>query len=128
MRCPHCQSERIKKNGHTHYDKQNYLCHGCGRQFVEGGQEWFVSDADKVLINRLLLERISLAGICRACQVSETWLLSYISDLYEALPEDLNADLTLGDVPAYLATRMDEEIHRIEVLKKIQRHYKPMFK
>jgi hypothetical protein len=37
----------------------------CGRQFVAGGQDWFVSDADKLQIDCLLLERISLCGICR---------------------------------------------------------------
>jgi len=50
--------------------------------------------------------------------VSEQWLLAYIKKLYENLPDDLNADLTLLDIEAYLADRMDEEIGRIEVIKK----------
>lgn len=32
MKCPHCQSERLSKNGHRH-GKQRYLCKDCGRQF-----------------------------------------------------------------------------------------------
>ena len=24
MKCSHCQTENTKKNGHTHYGKQNY--------------------------------------------------------------------------------------------------------
>lgn len=127
MKCSHCGSEKIKKNGHTHYGKQNYLCHECNRQFVENGQEWFVTDADKLLINKLLLERISLAGICRVCNISEKWLLSYIKALYEALPDDLNADLILPDIETYLAARMDEEISRLSGIKKIQFHYKTIF-
>ena len=51
--------------------------------------------------------------------MSEQWLLAYIKKLYENLPDDLNADLTLLDIEAYLADRMDEEIGRIEVIKKI---------
>lgn len=128
MNCSHCGSTTTKKNGHTHYGKQNYLCHSCNRQFVEGGQDWFVSESDKNLINKLLLERISLSGICRVCNVSEQWLLAYIKKLYEALPDDLNADLTLPDIEVYLADRMDEEIGRIEVIKKIRLHYRTIFK
>ncbi len=107
-----------QENGHTHYSKQNYLCHSCNRQFVVGGQDWFVSESDKTLINKLLLERISLSGICRVYDVSEQWLLAYIKKLYENLPDDLNADLILPDIEVYLADRMDEEIGRIELIKK----------
>ncbi|OWY65729.1 TetR family transcriptional regulator [cyanobacterium TDX16] len=32
MKCPHCQSERLSKNGHRH-GKQRYLCKDCGKQF-----------------------------------------------------------------------------------------------
>ena len=124
MNCPHCASSSVKKNGHTQYGKQNYYCHSCKRQFVEGGQDCFVSDSDKKLINKLLLERISLSGICRACDVSQTWLLNYIKELYSHLPADLNADLSLPDIEAYLSDRMEEEIERIEVLKKIRVHLK----
>jgi len=35
-----------------------------------------IDSARRALIDRLLLERISLAGIARAVQVSEVWLLS----------------------------------------------------
>lgn len=128
MRCVHCNSENTKKNGHTHYGKQNYFCHNCQRQFVEGGQDWFVSESDKTLINKLLLERISLSGICRVCDVSEQWLLAYIKKLYENLPDDLNADLILPDIEVYLSDRMDEEIGRIEVVKKNRLHYRNIFK
>jgi transposase-like protein len=44
MQCIHCNSEHTKKNCHTHYGKQNYLSHDCNRQFVEEGQNWFVSE------------------------------------------------------------------------------------
>lgn len=99
-------------------NRQNYLCHSCKRQFVEGGQDWFVSEYDKILINKLLLERICLCGIGRVCNVSQQWLLDYLKKLYENLPDDLNTDLTLPDIDTYLADRRDEEIGRIEAIKK----------
>lgn len=128
MICPHCYSVRVKKNGHTHYGKQNHQCTSCQRQFVEEGQDWFISAEKKALVNKLLLERISLAGICRVCAVSGTWLLTYIKELYDALPDDLNADVHMPDLAHYLADRFDEEINRVTVIKKIQLHYKTMFR
>ncbi len=119
INCPHCHSHSLKKNGHTHYGKQNYYCKGCGRQFVENGQEWFISDSEKELIDKLLLERIPLAGICRVTGVSERWLLSYIKEVYAGLPDDLNAEQQLPDEQQYLAARLDEEIERIKDKKKV---------
>ena len=42
-----------------------------------------ISDEKKALIDRLLLEKIHLAGIARAVQVSESWLQSYVNQKYE---------------------------------------------
>ncbi len=41
-----------------------------------------IDSARRELIDRLLLERISLAGIARAAQVSETWLQQYVNEKY----------------------------------------------
>lgn len=122
MDCPRCGSTNVKKNGISHTGKQNYYCHDCQRQFLENGQDWFVSEEKRILIDKLLLERISLAGICRVVEVSESWLLGYIKKLYEGLPDHLHADESLPSIEDYLADRMDEEIQRIELIKKIQIH------
>ena len=114
----HCRSTKTKKNGPTYYDKQNYQCTTCLGQFVESGQDQFVSQADKDLIDKLLLEGLSLAGICRVCDVGQTWLQKYIKSVYENSPDDLNADIVLQDMESYLSDRMDEEINRIESQKK----------
>jgi AcrR family transcriptional regulator len=34
MKCPHCRSPQLSKNGHRH-NKQRYLCKDCGKQFAE---------------------------------------------------------------------------------------------
>ena len=85
--CPHCRSSHIKRNGHTHYRKQNHQCLECRRQFVADSQ--LVNEETKELIKRLLLERLSLSGICRAVGVSLRWLLGFIAEVYDALPNDL---------------------------------------
>jgi len=88
--CPHCQNDNTKKNGRTQYGKQNYMCKDCGRQYVINGQDWFISDATKSLIDKLLKERISLEGIVRVSGVSQKWLLSYIEEKYAALRKNTN--------------------------------------
>ena len=87
LRCPRCGLSHSKRNGHTHYRKQNYRCLGCGRQFVRDSQR--VDEAARALVKRLLLERLSLRGICRVTGLSLTWLLHFIATLYEHLPDDL---------------------------------------
>src|SRR5262245_44327905 len=88
LRCPQCGLSHIKRNGYTHYGKQNYRCKDCDRQFVEESQH--IGEEMKDLIKALLLERLSLRGICRVTGVSLTWLLDFITELYVALPDNLN--------------------------------------
>ena len=42
------------------------------------------------MIERLLLERISLRGICRAVGVGLKWLLGFLVQCFEALPDHLH--------------------------------------
>lgn len=119
LSCPSCQSESIKLNGHIHNGKQNHLCKNCGRQFVVNPENKVISKQEKALIDKLLLEKISLAGIARTMEVSAVWLQGYISDLYASCPEDLCA--TLPDqsaMDAYLEDKFDKYIYEILPLKK----------
>lgn len=70
------------------------------------------------MIDRLLLERISLAGICRVMKVSQTWLLNYVSKLYEQLPDDLNAEQSPPDIGRYLDDNFDRLVYELLPLKK----------
>lgn len=124
IECPRCRSRRVKKNGHLSNGKQNYRCKPCGRQFVLNSNAWHITEDDKQLIDKLLLERISLNGICRVVGVSQTWLLNYIKELYTSLPEDMNVELSLPEIESWLLDRMDEEIGRLEVIKKIRQFWK----
>ena len=44
-----------------------------------------ISSATKHLIDRLLLENISLAGIARSTGVSQKWLQDYVNNKYASL-------------------------------------------
>lgn len=118
LTCPACQSAEIKRNGHIHNGKQNYQCKGCGRQVVAHPAKKYITEQERAMIDRLLLERISLAGICRVMQVSQTWLLDYVAGLYEALPDDLNAEQSPPSIREYLDDNFDKLIYDLLPLKK----------
>ena len=76
--CPKCESSKAVKNGHIHNGQQRFLSCECGLQFVENPTQKLIDQATRELIDRLLLERISLASIPRVVQVSEQWLQAYV--------------------------------------------------
>lgn len=88
--CPACGSTRFKKNGRTHNGKQNHQCKTCPRQFVQCAGQYCISDETRALIEHLLLERPSLRGICRAVGVGLKWLLGFLVQCFEALPDHLH--------------------------------------
>lgn len=49
-----------------------------------------ISDETKVLIDKLLLEKIPMAGIARVVDVSEPWLQGYVNDKYASVPREVN--------------------------------------
>ncbi|NEX21949.1 hypothetical protein G3480_16825 [Thiorhodococcus mannitoliphagus] len=77
-------------NGINATGKQNHRCQDCDRQFVLEPLKQPISDEKKALIDRLLLERIPLAGIARSIPVSESWLQAYVNQKYQAIPRELN--------------------------------------
>jgi insertion element IS1 protein InsB len=105
--CPRCQSPKFKKNGHIHNGKQNHHCHDCGRQFVDCFEQYLIAEDKRTLIERLLLERLSLRGICRAVGVTLKWLLGFLVQCFGALPDHLH-------VQSVSCTR-DVPIQRLEV-------------
>ena len=88
--CPECGSERFKKNGHIHNGKQNHHCKACGRQFVVDATNQGIVEEQRTLVERLLCEKISLRGICRAIGVSIRWLMDFIGARFAAVPEHLH--------------------------------------
>src|SRR5499425_2417360 len=88
--CPRCKSPKYKKNGHIHNGKQNHHCHDCGRQFVHCCEQYLISNDKRGLIERILVERISLRGICRAVGVTLKWLLGFLVQCFAALPDHLH--------------------------------------
>jgi insertion element IS1 protein InsB len=85
--CPRCGSNRVVKNGHIHNGKAKLACKDCRRQFVENPVWKPISAETKALIDKLLLERVALAGIVRVTGVSAQWLQDYVNAKYKAQPQ-----------------------------------------
>jgi insertion element IS1 protein InsB len=88
--CPECGSRHFKKNGHIHNGKQNHHCKACGRPFVVDATNRVIVDEQRTLVERLLCEKISLHGICRAIGVSIRWLRDFMIACFAAGPEHLH--------------------------------------
>ena len=112
LSCPSCSSTSIKKNGHIHNGKQNHCCKECGRQFVKNPQQILISSAKRERIRKLLLERIALRGICRVEGVSLRWLMGFMVDLYDQLPDDLNFEIK-AEANGLIIYALESEIDEI---------------
>ena len=107
MQCPKCRSIDVKKNGFSHVGKQNYYCHSCTSQFVEKAHH--ISEEQKAMVRNLLLERISLRGICRATKVSLSWLLWFMKKEAALVPDNIHTKTVVeADNNKVIALEIDE--------------------
>src|SRR5712691_6686540 len=110
--CPQCESRWYKRNGHMHTGKQNHRCKRCGRAFVLLPENHVLTEEQRTLIERLLLERISLRGICRAVGVGLRWLLQFMVERFQAAPEHLYVQPTAG-TPTVILHRLEAEVDEL---------------
>ena len=90
MQCPRCQATRVIKNGTIHTGKPKWKCKDCGRQFIANPTQRRITEQTKQTIDKLLLERVSLAGIVRVTGVSARWLQDYVNTKYAAVPRSVS--------------------------------------
>ena len=105
MNCPYCHSSEVVKNGYNSVGTPKFLCKECGRQFVEHPKKQPITEDTKALIDRLLQERLSLAGIARVTGVSERWLQTYVNEKYAHIPRQVDVK---KKVPGRLTIECDE--------------------
>ncbi len=110
--CPQCGSRWYERKGPIHTGEQNHRCKVCGRAFVLTPENSVISTEQRVLIERLLLERISLRGICRAVGIGLQWLLQFMVTRFQAAPEDLYAKPAEG-TPTVILQRLEAELDEL---------------
>src|SRR4029079_13804056 len=109
---PQCGSRWYKKNGHIHTGKQNHRCKLCGRAFVLTPEHHLITEEQRALIERLLLERISLRGICRAVGVGLQWLLQFMVERFHAAPVHLHVEPP-DRTPSVILQRLEAELDEL---------------
>ena len=87
MKCPECGAHDSTKNGSVGKPKRE--CKACGRQYVVNPTKKTISQETWDLVDKLLLEKIPLAGISRVTGISEVWLQQYVNKKYEATPRQV---------------------------------------
>jgi insertion element IS1 protein InsB len=71
-----------------------------------------ITEDQRLLIARLLLERISLRGICRAVGVGLRWLLQFMVEQFQAAPEHLHVKPPVR-TPAVIVQRLEAELDEL---------------
>lgn len=90
LACPQCRGVYIVKNGHAHTGKQRYLCRVCRHQFTLDHRRKPIAPETVALVDRLLSERISHRGICRAVGVSRSWFQRHLQSLIKTVPHSID--------------------------------------
>ena len=109
QRCPYCLGTNLRPKGWSRKKKRRFKCGDCKRHITISGKNWFISPSQIEIINKLLLERIALRGICRVVGISISWLLKYIKKLYDQQPRNLNYRLPVqGAECRLIKSELDE--------------------
>jgi transposase-like protein len=78
LRCHHCQSERLVRNGLAPDGRQRYLCRDCGQRSREQPRTNAYSESEREQILRAYDERSSLRGLSRTFGVSRNTVTGWI--------------------------------------------------
>lgn len=70
LKCPHCESENIVRDGFTPNRKQRYYCNDCQRVSRENPQPRGYTETEKERILNAYEERSSMRGLERVFGVS----------------------------------------------------------
>jgi transposase-like protein len=92
MQCPECQSTHVNKNGQKK-GKQNYICVGCGRQFIDcyqphkGYSEEVKRECLKMYVNGM-----GFRAIERIKGVHHTSIINWVKQVGKLLPDAYEPD------------------------------------
>ena len=78
LKCCHCGSEKLIRDGFAPNGKQRYWCHACQRGSRENPSPNGYSEAERELILRAYEERSSLRGLERTFDVARQTVSSWL--------------------------------------------------
>ena len=86
MKCIHCASTKISKNGHRR-GKQCYICCACGRQFLEIYDTLGYRTSTKEHCLTLYVNGIGFRAIERVTGVNHNTVINWVKQAGAALPK-----------------------------------------
>jgi transposase-like protein len=86
MKCIHCASSLISKNGHRR-GKQCYICRDCGRQFLEIYDSIGYRDSIKEHCLTLDVNKMGVCAIERATGVNHNTVINWVKQAASNLPD-----------------------------------------
>ena len=78
LKCYHCGSDCLARNGLTQNGKQRYLCSDCGRTSRDRPQHNSYTEEERERILRAYHERSSLRGLSRTFGVSRQTVTAWL--------------------------------------------------
>jgi transposase-like protein len=78
VRCSHCGSDKLKRNGHAANGKQRYYCKDCKKQSRENPTPYAYSEERREEILRSYEERSSLRGLTRTFGVARNTVSEWL--------------------------------------------------
>ena len=78
LRCQHCQSQRLVRNGLAPDGRQRYLCRDCSKRSREEPRSNAYTEQEREQILRAYDERSSLRGLSRTFGVSRNTVTGWI--------------------------------------------------
>jgi transposase-like protein len=78
VKCLHCGSDRLVRNGLTQNGKQRYLCSDCGRRSRENPQPNGYTEEERERILRAYHERSPLRGLSRTFGASRQTVTAWL--------------------------------------------------
>jgi insertion element IS1 protein InsB len=86
MKCPKCNSNNTRKNGHRR-GKQNYQCKDCGRQFIEFYSEVGYSIEVKENCLNMYVNGNGFRAIERITKVNHNTVIRWVKEAAKKLPD-----------------------------------------
>jgi transposase-like protein len=80
LKCIHCQSEQLVRNGKTNNGKQRYLCKDCSKMSRDNPQPNGYTAEERERILRAYQERSSLRGLTRTFGVARNTVSGWLKE------------------------------------------------
>ena len=85
MKCPNCQSEQIRKNGHRR-GKQNYQCKSCGRQFITNYSSKGYPASTREHCLKMYVNGVGFRAIARITGINHNTIIRWVKKVALELP------------------------------------------